>query len=88
DGRRLLGVNTWEGVEWFQKEGFDYFAACATLAVLFPPVKAGPHRKRWNAAESILADLRKAESRAGYRVESMDFGAEKPLHGMRDTGKG
>jgi len=69
DGRRILGVNTWDGVEWFRAEGFELFAAFAALDAAFPPGGGGAFKTRLSAAAKILAALRKAEAKSGYRVD-------------------
>ena len=66
DGRRILGVNTWDGIEWFRAEGFNLFAPVAVLAALFAP--GGAYKTRRTAAAKLYTDLRKAEAKSEYQV--------------------
>ncbi len=68
DGRRILGVNTWDGIEWFRAEGFGLFAAAASLGVLFAP-GGGTYKSRETAAMKLYADLRKMEVKSEYKVD-------------------
>jgi hypothetical protein len=71
DGRRLLGVNTWDGVEWFRKEGFDLAAAGAALAVIFSPTETVPYDARLSAAERCYAALEEAREPSEFRIDGM-----------------
>ncbi|HRY79379.1 MAG TPA: alpha-amylase family glycosyl hydrolase [Spirochaetia bacterium] len=68
DGGRILGVNTWDGVEWFRAEGFDLFAPVSALAALFAP-GGGTYKTREAAAAKLYSDLRKMEAKSGYKVD-------------------
>ncbi len=72
DGQRLLGINTWDGVAWFNKEGFGLAAACMALAAVLPPGPRGKARaERLSEAEEAYSRLLDAQERSGYRVDGM-----------------
>ncbi len=56
----FLGVNTWEGVEWFSKESFE------TLLDLAVALDRADGVSRTSAA---IGKLRRAAEEAGYRVD-------------------
>jgi hypothetical protein len=72
DGQRLLGVNTWDGIAWFRKEGFALASACAALAFVFAPADTeAAYAVRLARAERTYETLREAEKKSGYRIDGM-----------------
>jgi glycosidase len=69
DIRAFLGVNTWEGVEWFSKESFE---ALLDLAAALDRAQ-GVSR-----ASAAIAKLRRAAEEAGYRVDQFIAALEAP----------
>ena len=67
--RAFLGVNEWEGVEWFSKESFD---ALLTLATALDRA-AGATR-----TPAAIGKLRSAAEAAGYRVNEFLSALEAP----------
>ena len=59
--RSFLGVNEWDGAEWFNKEAFTDLLALA----------AGLDRARGARRPSpVIGRLRRAAEKAGYRVDA------------------
>jgi glycosidase len=62
DFRRLLGVNEWEGVDWFNKEAFEevsFYALVISLA--YTSV---------DSAAVFARELNSAEAKSGYQMKS------------------
>ena len=77
DGQRILGVNTWDGVSWFRKEGMDLATVSAALALIFAPGAPGDYPVRAAAAKRVHAALRKAEAASGYRMDGMNVNGKR-----------
>jgi hypothetical protein len=61
--RRLIGVNEWDGVEWFNKEAFEAtLYRTAFLCGAYADIKT---------VAPIFAALSAAEQKSGYRVEGL-----------------
>ena len=69
DIRAFLGVNTWEGVEWFSKESFE------TLVDLAAALDRADGVSRTSPA---IDTLRRAAEGAGYRVDQLPAALEAP----------
>jgi glycosidase len=67
--RAFLGVNTWEGVEWFSKESFE------TLLDLVAELDRADGVSR---ASPAIGKLRRAAEEAGYRVDRFLAGLQAP----------
>jgi hypothetical protein len=63
DFRRLLGVNEWEGVEWFNKEAFE--------EVLFHSATIGTAYAGFDTVSSIVADVSAAETKSEYKLAAL-----------------
>jgi glycosidase len=63
--RPLIGVNRWEGVEWFAKEPFE---SLLDLAAALEAVRSAGTEAR---ATAIIDRLRSIADEAGYRVDSL-----------------
>ena len=74
DGRRLLGANTWDEVDYFRKEGFDLASCCAALALAFEPGRRGAFSSRLAAAGKVFEELRAAGEASEYRMDKVTFG--------------
>jgi hypothetical protein len=70
--RAFLGVNTWEGVEWFSKESFE------TLLDLAAALDRAGGVSRTSPA---IGDLRRAAEEAGYRVDQFHGALQAPAKG-------
>jgi glycosidase len=63
DFRRLLGVNEWEGVDWFNKEAFEeVLFYTAALAVVFADI---------DTIFTIVTELSVAESKSEYKLPEL-----------------
>jgi hypothetical protein len=61
--RRLIGVNEWDGIEWFNKEAFEAtLYRTAFLCGAYADIKT---------VAPIFAALSAAEQKSGYRVEGL-----------------
>jgi hypothetical protein len=80
DFRRLLGVNHFEDVTWFNKEAFEATVACARLFLLPESAAAfggesavaaadGSWAKRAGMITAVVKSLIKAEAASGYRLD-------------------
>jgi 4-alpha-glucanotransferase len=71
--RRLVGVNTYNDVVWFNRESFDaaLFLAGAIAAVDVGDGTAARIRTKAMAVDGEIARVRKAEAESGYSVEAM-----------------
>ena len=69
DLRGFLGVNTWEGVEWFSKESFE------TLLDLAVALDRADGVSRTSPA---IGKLRRAAEQAGYRVDQFLAALQAP----------
>jgi glycosidase len=63
DFRRLVGVNEWEGVEWFNKEAFE--------EVLFYAAFIGSACAGFDAANSAVAEFSAAKSKSEYKLAAL-----------------
>ncbi|MDR2802975.1 MAG: alpha-amylase [Treponema sp.] len=75
DLRRLIGVNEWDGVEWFNKESFE--------EVLFYTALIAAFYADINSILTVVKELSGAELKSEYRMENLikalggDSGAKK-----------
>jgi hypothetical protein len=76
--RAFLGVNTWEGVEWFSKESFE------TLLALVAALERADGVSRTSAA---IGKLRRAAEEAGYRVDQFRAALQAPAKPARPAKK-
>jgi hypothetical protein len=72
DFRRMLGVNEWEGIDWFNKEAFEevlFYAAA--IAAAYADI---------DAINTIAAELYEAEQKSGYKLLELikALGSKKP----------
>jgi hypothetical protein len=63
DFRRLLGVNEWEGVDWFKKEAFE--------ETLFYAAVIGVAYAGTEAVAALVKELSDAELKSGYKLPAL-----------------
>ncbi|MBL8968289.1 MAG: alpha-amylase [Spirochaetaceae bacterium] len=81
--RAVLGVNRFEGVDWFVKERFEELAAFGAIAAAAAPPPPG-HKpsgkeaaaRRLRAAEGTAAAFLAAEADSGYRLDRLGSALE------------
>jgi hypothetical protein len=96
DFRRLLGINLFEDVTWFNKEGFEavlfygtYFFTLESDTALGTG-KALPWLERVNRIAETADVLAKAEKVSGYRLDELVnalSGGKKPVKNETDSKK-
>ncbi|MDR3355994.1 MAG: alpha-amylase [Spirochaetaceae bacterium] len=63
DFRRLLGVNEWGGVDWFNKEAFEEaLFYTAAIAAAYADI---------DAVSALVAELSRAELKSGYKLPEL-----------------
>ena len=79
--RSLLGVNLFDGVEWYAKERFEELVSLGALVfAVSPGSPAGARRKpaeRAALAEETARAFLAAELESGYRVDGLGAALEK-----------
>jgi hypothetical protein len=76
DIQRILGVNRYQGLLWFNEEAFDRFlglwlAAASVRALSAAPDDGSGTREDLTRIWSIVLELKKAELNSGYQVEGL-----------------
>jgi hypothetical protein len=89
DFRKLLGVNRFEDVTWFNKEAFEETLFLASLFLLTEEVQAfkvktekpEKQRKRVDTLAAVVEAFSQAEKASGYRFDKLTavLSGEKPL---------
>lgn len=80
--RTTMGVNTWDGVEWLDR---DRFVALLEWAVRLDAIEAGP---RALPDRALVARLAAAAEAAGYRVDRLVGATAGPRRPKRATRRG
>ncbi|MDR2470589.1 MAG: hypothetical protein LBD09_00585, partial [Treponema sp.] len=82
DFRRLLGINVFDDITWFNKECFD-------RALRYVPVFAAMESGDLALTQKTAAALRKAEAESGYQlgelIEALDGGGGKAKKGAAQS---
>jgi glycosidase len=72
DAQRLIGINRYQDVLWFQQEGYEAVLNWLLLAAALAPADdAAAGEESLVAAHGLIAQLRAAEAQAGYQVEKL-----------------
>jgi hypothetical protein len=79
DFRRILGINIFDDVAWFNKEGFEDALFYSSLFFMLDDTVDIPVEERLTRIASIYEVLTKAEKKSGYRLDTLiDSLALKP----------
>ena len=72
DAQRLMGINRFQGVLWYQQEGFGQLLHWLLLAVALAPADTGESAAvRLTTSRALIEQLRAADAQAGYHVEKL-----------------
>ncbi|MCL2265161.1 MAG: alpha-amylase family glycosyl hydrolase [Treponema sp.] len=79
DFRRILGINIFNDVLWFNKEGFEDALFYSSLFFMMETSVKMPMEERIEKIASIYDVMTKAQAKAGYRLDNLlDFLTAKP----------
>jgi len=79
DFRRILGINFFDDVAWFNKEGFEDALFYSSLFFMMDGSVDIPIEERINRITKIYDVLNKAEEKSGYRFDNLlDILTTKP----------
>ncbi|MDR2964707.1 MAG: alpha-amylase [Treponema sp.] len=79
DFRRILGINIFDDVVWFNKEGFDYALFYSSLFFMVESTIKIPIEERIERIAKVYDVLVKAEKESEYRFDTLlDYLAPKP----------
>jgi glycosidase len=85
DVQRLLRVNRWQDVLWFDKEGFEYLLRWLTIIQgIVGSSSQSVSKKASDARKQTIAQLQKAVEASGYQIEKLRAAA-KPKSSKRKT---
>ena len=82
--RAAIGVNTWEGVEWLDR---DRFAAQLGWARRLDAIEASPRRRKPPEGPDATARLMAAAEAAGYRLDELTASLAGPRGASRTTAR-
>jgi hypothetical protein len=88
DFRRILGINIFDDVAWFNKEGFEDALFYASLFFMVDGSVNIPIKERVDRIAKIYDVLTKAEKKSGYRLDNLlDSLTSKPVKVSKEKKK-